>query len=563
MKTLPYGYNSRGRRREFMKKALLAVAAVFMFSLFVGTAFAYKVVDLTQKVQNGMPAWTGKWNGMVMWAGGKTQMEDYDLAGNFYGHDLAFGEHTGTHMDSPAHNACGLWRLDQIPIDKFIGKCVVMDMRPWVKDQDGYEVSLADVRAWETKTGCNLAKDAAGSMIFMWTGWDKYWDDYLAGKNERFIGKSFPGVLGEVGRYFADCRIKGLGMDVISIDIYNRVTAGNPDAHRAVFSNNIWVIENIRFDPSVADKWVFGVMAPMKIYQGSGAPCRVFVLDDTKAKGMAASYASMVALEKKFRAAPMFDLANDLRNGMHIWESVLGANQLGLGTVANAADFRGIYPLWTYQYDGWYSQQLFINEHTGTHTDAPAHRREGARWTLDKIALNHLVAPCLIVNASHYGPEEGDWIFTMNMFDDWMSKHPDLTVNKGDIVCFSQDMVHKWALHNNGLHRDWVTTKFPGIGGDVAKYLLNKGIVGAMSDVTSIDAAIASQRGKGTDQENNITHVTLLGNGIYITENVGGDLQQAADSRGMAFVMPCMNTKNGSGGHSRIWYFEGLNISIE
>ena len=549
-----------------MKRYSLLVAVVFVVSLFAfaGTAFAYKVLDLTQKVENGMPAWAGKWSGMTMWAGGKTQMEDYDLVGDFYGHDLAFGEHTGTHMDSPAHNAYGMWRLDQIPQDKFVGKCIVMDMRPWVKDQDGYEVSMADVKAWEAKTGCNLAKDAAGSMVFMWTGWDKYWDDYLAGKNQRFIGNSFPGILAEVGQYLADCRIKGLGMDVISIDIYNRVMAGDPGAHRAIFSNNIWVIENIRFDPSVADKWVFGVMAPMKIYKGSGAPVRVFVLDDTKARGTAASLASMKQLEFRFMTSTMHDLSNYVENGMHVWMSVLGANLLGVGgSVTNSGDFRGIYPLWNYKDDGWYSQQLFINEHTGTHTDAPAHRREGAKWTIDKIALNHFVAPCLIVNASHYGPEEGDWLFDMNMFQDWMSKHPGLTVNKGDIVCFSQDMVHKWALHNHGFHRDWVTTKFPGIGGDVAKYLKDKGIVGALTDVTSIDAAMTAQRGKGTGQENNVTHVTLLGNGIYVTENVGGDLQQAANSKGLAFVMVCMNTKNGSGGHSRIWYFEGLDIPIE
>jgi kynurenine formamidase len=433
-----------------------------------------------------------------------------------------------------------------------------------VKDQDGYEVSLADVKEWEAKTGCNLAKDAAGSMVFMWTGWDKYWDEYLAGKNERFIGKSFPGILAEVGEYLADCRIKGLGMDVISIDTYNRVNAGEPGAHQHILGNNIWVIENIRFDPSVADKWVFGVMAPMKIYKGSGAPCRVFVLDDTKARGTAASLASMKQLEFRFMTSTMHDLANYLENGMHIWMSVLGANLLGVGgSVTNSGDFRGIYPLWNYKDDGWYSQQLFINEHTGTHTDSPAHRREGAKWTIDKIALKHFVAPCLIVNASHYGPEEGDWIFDMNMFKDWMSKNPSLKVNKGDIVCFSQDMVHKWALHNHGFHRDWVTTKFPGIGPDVAKYLKDKGVVGALTDVTSIDAAMTAQRGKGTGQENNITHVTLLGNGIYVTENVGGDLQQAANSKGLAFVMPCMNTKNGSGGHSRIWYFEGLDIPIE
>jgi kynurenine formamidase len=547
-----------------MRKTLaIIVPAIFVVFLLTGSAFAFKVLDLTQKIENGMPAWAGKWNGMTMWAGGKTQMQDYDLVGGFYGNDLAFGEHTGTHMDSPAHNAYGMWRLDQIPQDKFVGKCIIMDMRPWVNDQDGYEVSLADVKAWEAKTGCNLAKSAAGSMVFMWTGWDKYWDDYLAGKNQRFIGKSFPGILQDAAQYIADCRAKGLGMDVISIDTYKRVMAGEPVAHRAILGNNMWIIENIRFDPSVANKWVYALTAPMKIYKASGAPCRVFVLDDTKANGTAASYASMVALEKKFMACPMHDLSNYIENGMHIWMSVLGANQLGLGSVTNAGDFRGIYPLWNYKDDGWYSQQIFINEHTGTHTDSPAHRREGAKWTIDKVALTHWVAPCLIVNASHYGPEEGDWDFDMNMFNDWMSKHPDLTVNKGDIVCFSQDMVHKWALHNHGFHRDWVTTKFPGIGGDVAKYLKDKGVVGALTDVTSIDAAMHAQRGPGNDVQNNPTHVTLLGNGIYVTENVGGDLQQAANSKGMAFNMVCMNTKGGSGGHCRIWYFEGLSIPIE
>jgi len=542
--------------------SFFAAAAIFILMLFAGTASAYKLLDLTHKFENGMPAWAGKWEGMSMWGGCKSQAECYDKIGpDFYGYDLKFTEHTGTHMDSPSHQPYGVWRIDEIPIDKFHGKCVIMDMRPWVKDRDGYEVSLADVKAWERKTGCDLMRDGAHSIVLIWTGWDKYWYDYLAGKNERFVKYGFPGITKDAADYLADTRVKGVGLDTLSIDTYRRVAdEGNPLAHRALFSNSIWVLENVKFDPSVADKWVYAVMAPMKIYKGSGAPTRVFVLDDAQARGMSASLASMKALEKEFRAAPLFDLANDLRNGMHIWMGVFGGNQVGVG---NLEDFRGIYPWISYQYDGWYGQQIFCNEHTGTHTDSPAHRREGAQWTIDKVDLTHWVAPCLVVNASRYGPEEGDWDFDMPMFRDWMNKNPGLTVNKGDIVCFSQDMTHKWALHNNGIHREWVTYHFPGIGGDVAKYLKDKGVVGVLTDVTSIDPAMRCQRGTGTSQENNITHVTLLGNGIFITENVGGDLQQAANSKGMAFVMPCMNTKNGSGGHSRIWYFEGLDIPIE
>ncbi len=549
-----------------MKRLSVLAAAIFVVSLFVfvGTAFAYKVVDLSHKFENGMPAWAGKWEGMTMWGGCKTQMECYDKVGpGFYGYDLKFTEHTGTHMDSPAHQPSGLWKIDQIPMDKFFGKCIIMDMRPWVQDRDGYEVTYADVKAWEAKTGCDLMRDAARSIVFMWTGWDKYWDEYIAsgGKNERFIKYGFPGLAEDAAKYLADCRIKGYGLDTLSVDTYKRVADdGMPLAHRALFANNIWVLECIKFDPSVADKWVYAATAPMKIYQGSGAPCRTFVLDDTNAKGMAASYASMTALEKKFQACPMHDLANDLRNGMHIWQAVFGGNLIGVGDLK---DFRGIYPWISYQYDGWYAQQLFTNEHFGTHIDSPAHRKEGAAMTIDKIPLNHLVAPCVIVNASRYGPEAGDWIFDMGMFQDWMSKHPGLTVNKGDIVVFSQDMTHKWALHNNGIHREWVTYHFPGIGPDVAKYLKDKGIVGVLTDVTSIDAAMTAMYGKGNDVQNNPTHVTLLSNYIIIGENLGCDLQQAANSKGLVFVMPCMNTKAGSGGHSRIWYFEGLDIPIE
>lgn len=544
-----------------MKKSLFAVTVIFVLALSLGTASAYKLVDLTHKFENGMPAWAGKWEGMSMWGGCKSQSECYDKVGpNFYGYDLKFTEHTGTHMDSPSHQPWGIWRIDEIPMDKFHGKCIIMDMRPWVKDRDGYEVTLADVKAWEQKTGCNLLKEAAHSMIFVWTGWDKYWYDYIEGKNERFIKEAFTGVAEDAGKYFADCRVEGVGLDTLSIDIFKKVMAGTPTTHQAIFATQAWVIENVKFDPALADKWVYAVLAPMKIYNGSGAPCRIFVLDDPGAKGTAASLASMQALEKKFQAAPMYDLANDIRNGMHIWMGVFGGNQVGVG---NLNDFRGIYPWLAYQYDGWYGQQLFINEHTGTHTDSPSHRREGAQWTIDKVPLTNWVAPCVIVNGSRYGAEEGDWDFNMDMFNDWMKKNPNLGVKKGDIVCFSQDMVHKWALHNNGMHREWVTYNFPGIGGDVAKYLKDKGVVGVLTDVTSIDAAMHCQRGKGTDQENNVTHVTLLGNGIFVTENVGGDLQQASNSRGLAFVMPCMNTKNGSGGHSRIWYFEGLDLPIE
>jgi hypothetical protein len=52
-----------------MKRVSLVITAIFVLTLFAGTAFAYKLIDMSHKFENGMPAWAGKWEGMSMWGG--------------------------------------------------------------------------------------------------------------------------------------------------------------------------------------------------------------------------------------------------------------------------------------------------------------------------------------------------------------------------------------------------------------------------------------------------------------------------------------------------------------
>jgi kynurenine formamidase len=42
--------------------------------------------------------------------------------------DIEQGEHAGTHMDAPAHFIKGKWRIHQIPMEKFAGPAVVVDI---------------------------------------------------------------------------------------------------------------------------------------------------------------------------------------------------------------------------------------------------------------------------------------------------------------------------------------------------------------------------------------------------------------------------------------------------
>ena len=58
-------------------------------------------------------------------------MSDFDDDGPMWKwHNIHTGEHTGTHVDAPAHWASGRdgWTVDQIPPERLIGPAAVVDV---------------------------------------------------------------------------------------------------------------------------------------------------------------------------------------------------------------------------------------------------------------------------------------------------------------------------------------------------------------------------------------------------------------------------------------------------
>ncbi|WP_297495999.1 cyclase family protein, partial [Thermococcus sp.] len=47
----------------------------------------------------------------------------------YYMNILKMGEHTGTHVDAPAHFILGGKTVDELPLEKFIGEAFVLDVR--------------------------------------------------------------------------------------------------------------------------------------------------------------------------------------------------------------------------------------------------------------------------------------------------------------------------------------------------------------------------------------------------------------------------------------------------
>ena len=89
-------------------------------------------------------------------------------------------DHTGTHIDAPAHFTPGGLTIEQLPLDQLMGPAAVIDVRHLIESAaPGDTTHLAQspvitaelVRAWEAEHG----ELEAGEIVLFRTGWsDRY-----------------------------------------------------------------------------------------------------------------------------------------------------------------------------------------------------------------------------------------------------------------------------------------------------------------------------------------------------------------------------------------------------
>ncbi len=64
--------------------------------------------------------------------------------------EIHLNEHSGTHMDAPAHFAKGRWRVDEIPIENFICPGVVIDISEKVCFKFFFKLAPIPLRIYTT-----------------------------------------------------------------------------------------------------------------------------------------------------------------------------------------------------------------------------------------------------------------------------------------------------------------------------------------------------------------------------------------------------------------------------
>jgi len=226
-----------------------------------------RVIDLTQPLG---PA-------TVMWPGSSPPsfrtVDDYREAGCF-SRQVSLHEHTGTHLDAPAHFIEGAQTVDQIPVEQLVCPVAVIDIEPHAARDPDYALSIADIEQNEARHG----EIPRGSAVMVHSGWAKHVANARAYLGERGDGGlRFPGVRSAAALWLIRHReITGLGIDTPGIDP-GEDTEFTVHRH-ATLPNGLWQLEGLVNLDQLPARGAMVFVGVLPFVGGSGAPARVIAL---------------------------------------------------------------------------------------------------------------------------------------------------------------------------------------------------------------------------------------------------------------------------------------------
>ncbi len=212
-----------------------------------------KIIDLTHIIKPDMPVFPGTETPTILPT--NTIAKD-----GFAETKLSMYSHIGTHIDAPSHMQAEADSLEQLDISHFVGKAVILDFT---------EINGSEI----TKETLLKHKDKLKELdfIILKTGWSKYWG------SDKYFGK-FPYLTEEAAEWLVSLKLKGIGIDAISIDDMETRTF---PIHYMLFKNNMIVIENLTNLESAGEEIFIFSCLPLKYENADGSPVRAIAIKDT------------------------------------------------------------------------------------------------------------------------------------------------------------------------------------------------------------------------------------------------------------------------------------------
>lgn len=238
-----------------------------------------RVVDLTQTLSPEFPQIVLPPEFGQCWPFRIEEVSRYDERGPaWYWNNFSCGEHTGTHFDAPIHWVTGKDYPDNathnIPVERFIGPAVVIDVSPQVRSNADFLLTISLVEEWESRHG----RIPSRAWVLIRTDWSKR-------PGESFLnfgsdGSHTPGFHPECVPFLARERdILGVGVETVGTDAGQAHTF-NPmfPCHTIMHGANRFGLASLTNLDQLPPTGAVVIAPPLKIVNGSGSPLRVLAL---------------------------------------------------------------------------------------------------------------------------------------------------------------------------------------------------------------------------------------------------------------------------------------------
>ena len=166
---------------------------------------------------------------------------------------IAFGSHSGTHVDAVKHFFDDGQTVDQIPLDRFIGPAILLAF-----PDDLMSVGAAD-----------LARHDIGAHTRV----------LLRTRNSSFVGgsefvKDFTYLAPDGAEYLVSRGVELVGIDYFSIEQFH---SGHHRTHRALLERGVVIVEGLDLSEPAPGEYQF-LCLPLRLAGLDGAPARAVLV---------------------------------------------------------------------------------------------------------------------------------------------------------------------------------------------------------------------------------------------------------------------------------------------
>jgi arylformamidase len=206
-----------------------------------------KLYDITLPITNYLPVWPGDPSVSLIMSSSIAKGDKCNIT------SIQMGAHTGTHIDAPYHFLKDGATTDTIPIETFIGPCVVIEVDSEVC------IERKDL----------LKYDLAGHLrVLFKTRNSELWAENSGSFNTNYVSLAI-----DAAQYLVEMKTVLVGIDYLSIESFR--APGSP-VHKLLLINNITILEGLNLSGVKTGMYELLCM-PLKLMGCEGAPARVIL----------------------------------------------------------------------------------------------------------------------------------------------------------------------------------------------------------------------------------------------------------------------------------------------